>query len=525
MFAPLLGCCIAFPGPAREKTRPVRAVGLVLFSFLLLSLFPGVCGAEPVDLTILHVNDLHGHILPFTEKSVHEQEPVSGAAALAAMIQRERERNPEGTLLLSAGDMFQGAPISTVFHGKPVLEIMNHLRFDAMTLGNHEFDWGRDVLGELTTAARFPFLSANLKDREGRYLPGVMPYALFTRKGICTGVVGVTTRELAFRTKPSNVEDLTIEDPAAVLPSVLQEMKNRGAQLLVVLSHCGLQADMDLAVEVPGIHVIVGGDSHTVLPDPMKVGEALIVQAGYYGMYLGVLDLSFDPSTSRVARYTQKGELKPVLSGPDRPADPQVASMIREYETRFDARFNQAIGQTAVDLVRQRHAESNFGDLVTDVMREATGAQIAFQNGGGIRTDVYKGPITLGQLYSALPFDNYLVLMDLTGKQVLELLEQSAALAVQILQVSGLTVVYDLSRPPGNRVVEVMVGTRPLEEQAVYRVVTNDFLAAGGDRFTAFKEGKNVTARESLRDVVIDYVAKRSPIAPVTEGRITFKTP
>jgi len=257
----------------------------------------------------------------------------------------------------------------------------------------------------------------------------------------------------------------------------------------------------------------------------MKVGETVIVQAGYYGMYLGVLDLSFDPSTSRVARTTEKGELKPVLSGPDRPADPQVAAMIREFETRFDAKFNQAIGQTAVDLLRQRHAESNFGDLVADAMREATGAQIAFQNGGGIRIDLYKGPVTLGQMYSALPFDNYLVLMDLTGKQILELLEQSATLAVHILQVSGLKVAYDLSRPPGNRVVEARVGTRPIEERAVYRVVTNDFLAAGGDRFTAFKEGKNVTARESLRDVVIDYVAQKSPVAPATEGRITFKTP
>lgn len=511
------------PNPREVTTHRVQGIVPSLFAAIFVLFSPGMSGAVPTDLTILHLNDVHGHILPFQEKTVHQPDPVSGAAALATMIERERDRNPEGTLLLSAGDMFQGATISTVFHGRPVLDIMNHLRFDAMTLGNHEFDWGRAVLAELAAWARFPFLSANLKDQEGRYLPDVKPYVLFSRKGVCIGVVGITTRELGHRTKPSNVADLTISDPAAVLPAIIEDLRDQGAQLLVVLSHCGLRADEELAAKVPGIHVIVGGDSHTVLHNPEKVGDTIIVQAGYHGIYLGVLDLQFDPATSRITRYTEKDELKLVLSTPTSPTNPRVASIIREYEARFDAKFNQPIGWTSVDLVREPYAESNLGNFVADAMRETTEAQVAFQNGGGIRTDLYQGPITLGQIYTALPFDNYLVLMDLTGEQIHEILEQNAALSSQILQVSGLKVSYDLSKPVGRRVIQAFAGSEPLDPGKVYRVVTNDFLAAGGDHFKTFKEGKNGTARESLRDVVIDYTAKKSPIGTTTENRITFQ--
>jgi len=215
--------------------------------------------------------------------------------------------------------------------------------------------------------------------------------------------------------------------------------------------------------------------------------------------------------------------LKLVLSTSTSPTNPRVASIIREYEARFDARFNQPIGWTSVDLVREPYAESNLGNFVADAMRETTEAQIAFQNGGGIRMDLYQGPVTLGQIYTALPFDNYLVLMDLTGEQIHEILEQNAALSSQILQVSGLKVFYDLSKPVGRRVVQAFVGSEPLDPGKVYRVVTNDFLAAGGDHFKTFKEGKNDTARESLRDVVVDYTAKKSPIGTTTENRITFQ--
>ena len=171
---------------------------VILLSLLIFSCSsPFISGKSAVaDLTILHVNDTHGHILPYTEKSVSKNVPVSGAAYLAQMVQKERSKNPEGTLLLSAGDMFQGTPVSNLFKGKSVAEVMNYLRFDAMAVGNHEFDWGINVFEDLVTASSFPYLSANIKVQKGDYLTGVKPYAIVYRKNLKIAIIGITTPEV-----------------------------------------------------------------------------------------------------------------------------------------------------------------------------------------------------------------------------------------------------------------------------------------------------------------------------------------
>ena len=206
--------------------------------------------------------------------------PMGGAAYLAAMIEAEKTRNPRGVILLSAGDMFQGTPISDVFQGRPVLEMMNGLHFDAMTLGNHEFDWGRTALAGIIESAAFPVLSANIVDRAGNYLPGVRPYIIVERKGVKIAVIGLTTPETPYATKAENVKDLTFLDPAGVLPGLLAEVRRKGARLIVLLTHLGLDEDKRLAAAVKGIDVIVGGHSHTVVTDPVTVGRTIIVQAG-----------------------------------------------------------------------------------------------------------------------------------------------------------------------------------------------------------------------------------------------------
>lgn len=495
-----------------------RLISILLIIFLLSS-FLFAQEIPSINLTILHINDFHGRLLPYIVRSISEKIPVSGFAYLAQLINEERSKNPEGTILLSAGDMFQGTPQSNIFRGEPVIEIMNLLNFDAMAIGNHEFDWGQETLQKLVSLSKFPYLSANIFDKDGKYLPYLKPYIILERKGLKIAVIGLTTPETAYITKPDYVQNLVFKNPEEVLPRIIDEVRNKGANLVVVLSHLGFDADKNLAEKVSGIDVIIGGHSHTVVINPAIVRGVIITQAGYNGIYLGVLELKIQPDTNMILGYTKENELKTVFAGPENKFDEKVAQIIDKYNNQLKEEFAKVVGETLVDLVRNYNEESNVGNVICDAMREATSADIAFQNSGGIRTDINKGPITMELVYTLLPFDNVLVVMDLTGAQILKLLEQSATLEKGILQQSGLKVKYDMTKPKGQRVLEVFVGDKPLELDKVYKVVTNDFLAAGGDNFVTFKEGKNLVYGDMLRDVFIEYLKKHSPISPKIEGR------
>jgi 2',3'-cyclic-nucleotide 2'-phosphodiesterase (5'-nucleotidase family) len=319
------------------------------------------------------------------------------------------------------------------------------------------------------------------------------------------------------------VADLSFLEPAAVLPELIKKSRSEGAGLVIVLSHLGLDADEELARKVSGIDVIVGGHSHTAVTDPVRTNSTIIVQAGYYGIYVGALGLEVDPKTSKIVRYTTRDVLRPVVADERVPADGNIAALVERYDNEIKAEFSRVIGKSEVDLVRQPMAESNVGNLIADAIREAGAADIGFQNGGGIRADLPAGDVTLEELYTLLPFDNVVVTMTLKGEQVLQLLEASGDQHTKILQVSGLTVVYDTSRPAGSRVVQAIVQGGKLRPEARYRVATNDFLAAGGDRFTTFKDGSSLVYGDTLRDVVSDYLSRHSPVKPAVENRITFR--
>jgi 2',3'-cyclic-nucleotide 2'-phosphodiesterase (5'-nucleotidase family) len=317
------------------------------------------------------------------------------------------------------------------------------------------------------------------------------------------------------------VKGLTFTAPEAAVPPLIKEVKQKGARLVVLLTHLGLDRDKKLAAAVPGIDVIVGGHSHTVVTDPVVVGRTIIVQAGYYGLYLGVLELAVDEKTGRIVEATKTSELKPVSAGPDAKPDPDIARIVDTYDQRVRGRFAQVVGETTVDLVRRADGESNIGDVISDAVRAATGAEIAFHNSGGIRADIPAGKVNMEQIYTVLPFDNVVLAMDLKGEDILALLERSAGLAKGMLQVSGVTFRCDLTKLAGTRVSKVTVGKAPLDRLRTYRVATNDFLSAGGDRFTEFRKGTNIVFGGALRDVFVDYLRQRSPIAPTPEGRIT----
>ncbi|MHC1729873.1 MAG: bifunctional UDP-sugar hydrolase/5'-nucleotidase [Syntrophobacteraceae bacterium] len=511
---------------SKSKNR-LSSLSATLFLAVFIPLLfafanPALAGKAVVNLKFLHLNDTHGHIVPYIEKSIDPIHPVSGAEYLAKMIESERTANPDGTILLSAGDMFQGTAISNLFHGQPVIETMNYLKYDAMALGNHEFDWGRKVLDTIIASSAFPVLSANISERGGRKMKGVTPYVIIRKKNVRIAIIGITTPETVYTTKPGNLTGLSFAAPEKILPLLIKQVRAKGASLVVVLSHIGLDADRELARNVKGIDIIIGGHSHTAVTDPVVESGTIIVQAGSYGQYLGVLDVSFDPSTKKIVTYTRKSELKLVSPGSVKEFDPQVAGIVDKYDRQVKAEFSKVIGTATVDLIREASKESNLGDLVADAMREAAGAEIAFQNGGGLRENILVGPITLEKVFATLPFDNLLVSMDLSGDQVLGLLEKSI-LSEKMLQVSGLRVEYDLTRPTGSKVRTATIAGKPIEPGSIYRVATNDFLSVGGDQFVSFKEGKNVVVGAPIRDLVVEYIRSRSSIDTKTQGRITFK--
>jgi 2',3'-cyclic-nucleotide 2'-phosphodiesterase (5'-nucleotidase family) len=505
-----------------SRRLPWCAVSILV---LLASFAPARDGAaEPVSgvpLTILHVNDFHGRLEPAAPKPGTGDAPTGGAALLAGLVRREREKDPGGTILLSAGDMFQGTPASNLFHGAPVLEIMNSLSFDAMALGNHEFDWGLDVLGKLRDGASFPFLSATIVDGAGPPHPGLARYVLLERKGVRIAVVGVTTPETPYTTRQDNVKGLVFLDPVSALPEVLREVRARGADAVVVLSHLGFPEDKALAAAVPGIDVIVGGHTHTAVTAPVRVGKTVVAQAGCNGLYLGVVRLEVEPGSGKVVYRGDGSGLLPVSAAAGAPADPEAARVVESCRERLAGEFRKTVGTADVDLVRNDERESNLGNLLCDAARAATGADAAFMNAYGIRADLPKGEITLEQVYTVLPFENTLLTFRLSGAGIVAALERGATLESGMLQVSGVRMRVDLSRPGGSRVSDVRIGGVPLDPKREYRVTVNDFLAAGGDRFDSFREGSGATAGGNFRDAVLEYLRTRSPVSPRVEGRIT----
>jgi 2',3'-cyclic-nucleotide 2'-phosphodiesterase (5'-nucleotidase family) len=389
-----------------------------------------------------------------------------------------------------------------------------------MAVGNHEFDWGPDVFNRMLSSSGFPFLSSNMKTGTDRYIPGVKPYIVIQRKNLNVAVIGIITPDLPYLAKLDSTVGVAVRNPEDILPEIIKKVKEAGADIIVVLSHLGIDAYKALAKRVSGIHVIVGGHSHTALESPITVGNTVIVQAGCYGMYLGILELGIKTGTDPPAYRIIRGELEKVLTGPDRPYDEKVARIVSSYHNRIKNEFARTVGETDIDLIRNDRQESNIGNLVCDMMRETTGAEIALLNSRSLRTDIAAGKITLEQVHALMPFDNVLVTMDLTGRQLLEILNFSAVQLYSRLQISGIHVTYNPLNAGGRPVKEITIGLQPLDPDRTYRIATNDFLASGGDRFITFREGKNISYGTNLREAFLSYLKKHSPVKPRLEGRI-----
>ena len=503
----------------------VRSLFLALL-FVLVVLLPGsftVCAGAPsqtVELQILSVNDFHGAL------SAGGKNP--GAAQLAQYIAELRSRNPDGTLLVSAGDMFQGSPDSNLLYGRTVVDIMNHLRFDAMAIGNHEFDWGTDVLRQRISQARFPFVCANIIDkRTGKPVDFLPPFALIERQGIKIAVIGIATPETAVKTNPKWIAGYRFADPAAVLQGIMPDVIRQGADIVIALTH--LPSWMDdkgltgegaaLAEQVPGLTAVITGHSHQEVRG--LVNGVPVIQAGYNGRAMGVIELAYDVVNRKVTGAAVRTDAIPTDGSL---ADGAVQTILTAAQTEVAPIKETEIGYLSTSLDHDRYApkQTLLGQWVTDNMRNMAKADVAFQNTGGLRADLTQGRITIGQLYEVLPFDNTLCTVEMTGRQLLSVITFGLDNKYGMVQFSGLRVNWDEQAPPGSRLLGVTLADgRPLLPDKRYIVVTNDFMATGGDGFTMFREGKNaLDTNIPVRDILVDAFRRQGTIHFIGDDRL-----
>jgi 5'-nucleotidase/UDP-sugar diphosphatase len=496
-----------------------RVLSLVLVVLLILSSFSFAFGqdAETVKITIIHTNDTHSRL--------EGSDSVIGFAKIATLIKEAKEANPN-TLVLDAGDTLHGMPIVNISKGENAIKVLEAAGYNYMTLGNHDFNYGQERLLELKDMSKVGMLSANIVDENGDYL--FTPYAIEEVGGVKVGIFGLSTPDTVIVTHPKNVEGLTFKDPIEVSKEMVKELEDK-ADVIIALAHLGLDESSTitskaLAQGVEGIDLIIDGHSHTILEAGQLENDTLIVQTKNYGENLGYVDI--EVLNGEVTGISAR--LLPVADTSDVVPDPDLAAYIESINPKNDPAFQVVVASTDVylDGVREnvRTKETNLGNLSADAARTATGADVAFVNGGGIREDVPVGDITKGKIAAIFPFGNLIVVKKITGQDLKAMLEWSVsdypAAKGAFLQVSGLEFSFDPAKEVGSKVVEVKVGGEPLDLTKEYTVAVNDFMADGGDGYEMLADYKVEALYGTYEEIVIDYLATNGTAGSEVSGRI-----
>ncbi|MCE1246135.1 MAG: 5'-nucleotidase C-terminal domain-containing protein [Firmicutes bacterium] len=478
--------------------------------------------SSKVKLVIVHTNDFHGNLKPLKDKKLDPDGEVGGSAYIATVIKKIRTENKGHVLLLDAGDIAQGTPVSNHFRGIPVVEVMNYLRYDAMAPGNHEFDWEQAGFEKIIKTAGFPIICANVvyEKNPERTVFNLKPYIIKNVSGVKVGILGLIAEDTPQITTGGNIKGLRFLNPMETAKKYIPRMKKDGAQIIIAITHIGFDEDKKLAEKTQGIDIIVGGHSHTLLNNPVKAGNSIIVQTGDHGKRIGRLEIIFDKKAGKITSYTEKDELIPIIHKGITP-DPKVESIIEKYRKQISAIMDKEIAKTESDLTRAAdsgYGDSLLGDLICDIMKEKTGAQITFHNDGGIRADILKGVIKVEDVYKVLPFDNVLVTFRYSGADIKNFLEHCAKERGSV-QTAGMTFSIDYSKPEGERVSQILVNGSPIEPEKLYTVATINYVYAGGGGYV-FKNTSDVKFGELTRKMFEDYIKTHSPINYKADGRI-----
>lgn len=482
----------------------------VFFVFIFIAPVNASVKKDGVHITIFHTNDLHARV-----KDGDDFGSSLGMAWISGAVWAARDTDDD-ILFLDAGDTFHGMPIINVTQGQNMTMLLNLAGYDALTAGNHDFNFGSDRLMELGSALNFPILSANITTADYKnYL--FLPYKCFTLDGVKIAVIGLTTPDTAKTTNPLNVAAVKFTDPIAAARELVPELRKKN-DVIIVLSHLGLDksssvTSAELAEKVLGIDVIIDGHSHTALSKGMKVGNTLIAQTGWHGYNLGKVELVVNNHELKKAAATllDRKAVEKLAKAPDS-ATLEMLNMIDEANK---ADFSKVVAKSdnalAADRDKLRRTETELGDVVADAMREGANSDIAVINGGAIRAGIPAGEITKGHIMECFPFGNNLVKLTVSGKIIKEMLEQSnSKLPAEYggyLQVSGLEFDINTAAKPYKRISNIKVNGKDLEENKNYTLATNDFIARGGDGYDMLKDVQKIGEYGTLEEIFATYLS------------------
>jgi 5'-nucleotidase / UDP-sugar diphosphatase len=465
------------------------------------------------QLTILQIND------------VYETLPVNGAGGLARVATLKRTLAAAGStpVVVLSGDFLSSSVASSIFKGAQMIEAFNAMGLDFATLGNHEFDFGKDVLVERMAASRFQYVVANvLDDQTGQPVGGAARYIVRTFNGLKVAFFGLclTDEEIS----QDRRRGLRFLDPIETAGGVLEALRAERVDAVVAVTHLSYAQDRELARRFPQIAVITGGHEH--YPITSFVGDTLISKAGSDAKWVARIDLRRDGGG--LERHFSLVPIDASLKD-----DPQTAEVVARYEAKLSTELEVVVGSTAVPLdADSRHirtTETNLGNLVADAIRADAGAEVAIINSGSIRGDrVYSaGPLTRRTIIAMQPFGNVVCKLDVPGQVIVDALNHGVsklpASAGQFPQVSGLTMKVDMSAPAGNRVRGVVIGGRPLDVKKIYSLSIPDYLLNGGDGYAMFAGQRVVVGPEAgglLASAIEKYVGAKKTVAPEIERRI-----
>lgn len=494
-----------------------------------MMLFPGLSsvaraasGSKVFDL--IEITDFHGTLEDSSGK------PVAGV--LAQNINDIKKTNPDRTLIIGGGDLYQGSPISNTLRGVPVQKVMDSIGMEVTTLGNHEFDWGLNTIIDTTMKdAKYSIICSNLYDKTtGKRV--FEPYKIIEKDGVKIGIIGAITPSTAIKALAKYVENYEFKDIASEINAVVPEVKAKADVVLAVI-HEGDNLDgktgpiFDIAAKLKGVDALLGGDSHSIVNTTVNNMPVYIANNAGKGFIHSKMTIASDGKVSFAGEYIDTSTDKPNGYKAANPiVDPAVKAIIDAAKAEVGPIFDKVIGTASEDLKRTQSAapygESYLGNWNTDVMKAKVGADVAFQNNGGLRIDIPKGNITVGTIFTFMPFDNELCIFNMTKAQIKVILEQAFMDGGKGIQISGLKVSYDSARPSGSRVVDITRedGTA-ISDTEKLKVVTNDFMATGGDGFKGFVDaGAYENTHILVRDALIEDVTAKGTISTTMNSRI-----
>lgn len=471
------------------------------------------------EVYIIHTNDSHGYY-----------DEYLGFSAVAA-LKADYESLGATVILLDAGDAFQGTAITMLTHGGSTVDVMNAVGYDAMCPGNHEFDYGLDTYLGHTESLEFGTICANMVWNDTGELV-FDPYTIIERDGVSVGVFGLSTPDTPGLVMEGYLDDVTFTDPVVAAEAMVSELTDIGVDWIVCLGHLGVDRSSSITsdvvcAQVDGIDVFIDGHSHTVMEGgvvadgsiQLEESDTLIASTGCYIQNIGVVHLTAEggPEAVLVSDYTG--------------SDPEVDEVVSEARAELEGILAQEVGYSEIEIhgerTEARLGEVLIGDFVTDTLIEVTGADIAVINGGAIRGSIGPGTVTANDVYTALPFENFIQTKRVTGQMIWDLMQASVsyipAADGSYLQVSGMVVTYDSSRESGDRLISITLsdGT-PLDLDATYLLASNDYVMAGGEGFEALEGAELEGTFGLVSDAVFERLGELGTVTAddIVEGRL-----